>query len=209
MGRTENAEFTVLCLIEDGSRVLLQDRVKADWKGYTLPGGHVEKGESFVEAVIREMKEETGLEVGMLAPIGVFSDPARDPRGRVVSETFLTTLISTDERPLSIKAGDDAKEIALFRLKGSFSQVDGSLSVKLYCPKNKLTIEFKATFYRDRFGLVRAKIEYDSEAKLAFDHGEMVARAILRVPDLVIPTPERKVEETEEAKKQLAEHLAK
>lgn len=58
-----NLRKTVLCLIQDGNKVLLQNRVKEDWKGYTLPGGHVEAGESFVDAVVREMKEETGLKV--------------------------------------------------------------------------------------------------------------------------------------------------
>ena len=66
MGRTEQVELTVLCLLEDGGRILLQNRVKKDWQGYALPGGHVEPGESFVDAVVREMKEETGLEI--LAP---------------------------------------------------------------------------------------------------------------------------------------------
>lgn len=63
MHRTENVELTVLCLLQDGDRILLQNRVKNDWQGYTLPGGHVEPGESFVDAVIREMKEETGLTI--------------------------------------------------------------------------------------------------------------------------------------------------
>ena len=63
MGRTESVELTVLCLIEDGDRILLQNRVKPDWRGYTLPGGHVEPGESFVGSVIREIKEETGLTI--------------------------------------------------------------------------------------------------------------------------------------------------
>ena len=63
MERTENVELTVLCLLQKGDRYLLQDRVKEDWRGYTLPGGHVEKDESIVDAVIREMKEETGLTV--------------------------------------------------------------------------------------------------------------------------------------------------
>ena len=44
MSRTEMAELTVLCLISDGDKVLLQNRIKEDWKGYTLPGGHVEQG---------------------------------------------------------------------------------------------------------------------------------------------------------------------
>ena len=56
--RTENVELTVLCLIYDDKRYLLQNRIKKDWLGYTLPGGHIEKGESIVDAVIREMKEE-------------------------------------------------------------------------------------------------------------------------------------------------------
>jgi len=63
MHLTENVELTVLCLIQDGDRILLHNRSKNDWHGYTLPGGHVEPGESFVDAVIREFKEETGLTV--------------------------------------------------------------------------------------------------------------------------------------------------
>ena len=63
MRRTENVEVTTLCLIYDEDRILLQNRVKKDWQGYTLPGGHVEAGESIVAATIREMREETGLTV--------------------------------------------------------------------------------------------------------------------------------------------------
>ena len=63
MNRTENVELTVLCSLYDENRILLQNRAKEDWKGFTLPGGHVEEGESIVDAVIREMKEETGLTV--------------------------------------------------------------------------------------------------------------------------------------------------
>lgn len=61
MEKMENVELTVLCLLEDGDRILLQNRVKKDWQGYALPGGHVEAGESFVDAAVREMREETGL----------------------------------------------------------------------------------------------------------------------------------------------------
>ena len=63
MDRTERAELTVLCLIEKDSAILLQNRVKKDWQGYTLPGGHIEPGESIVDAVVREIREETGLTV--------------------------------------------------------------------------------------------------------------------------------------------------
>ena len=60
MSKTENTELTVLCLLHDDDRYLLQHRVKEDWKGYALPGGHIEAGESIVDSVVREIKEETG-----------------------------------------------------------------------------------------------------------------------------------------------------
>lgn len=78
MHKAEMAELTVLCLIEDGNRLLLQNRVKNDWKGYTFPGGHVEQGESFVDAVKREMKEETGLDILNPRLVGIKQFPRKD-----------------------------------------------------------------------------------------------------------------------------------
>ena len=63
MARMEKVELTVLCLLTHGEEILLQNRIKKDWQGYTLPGGHIEPGESIVEAAVREMREETGLTV--------------------------------------------------------------------------------------------------------------------------------------------------
>lgn len=48
---------------DDDGNVLVQDKVDNDWGGLTFPGGHIEKGESFVDSVIREVYEETGLKI--------------------------------------------------------------------------------------------------------------------------------------------------
>lgn len=64
MSRAEAAIFTNMCMISDGKgHVLVQDRRNPDWPGVTFPGGHVEKGESFTQSVIREVREETGLTI--------------------------------------------------------------------------------------------------------------------------------------------------
>lgn len=78
--RTENVELTVLCLIHTEDSYLLQNRIKKDWKGYTLPGGHIEQGESIVDAVVREMKEETGLTVFNPHLCGVKQFPIKNGR---------------------------------------------------------------------------------------------------------------------------------
>ena len=64
MARSESAIFTNLCMVYDhAGNILVEDRKDPDWPGLCFPGGHVEPGEPFVEAVIREVWEETGLTI--------------------------------------------------------------------------------------------------------------------------------------------------
>lgn len=52
-----------MCMVYKDDEILVIDRTKSDWPGLSFPGGHVEKGETLEESVIREMKEETGLTI--------------------------------------------------------------------------------------------------------------------------------------------------
>ena len=63
MDRRKLVTLTNLCMITKGDEILVIDRQKKDWPGFTFPGGHVEDDESIVDSVIREVKEETGLDI--------------------------------------------------------------------------------------------------------------------------------------------------
>ena len=101
MSKSEKAIVTVLGMVYDGNKILLQDRVKKDWCGFTFPGGHVEKEESFVQAIIREIYEETGLTIIEPRLCGVKQFQTDDDERYIVllfkTNKFEGTLISSDE----------------------------------------------------------------------------------------------------------------
>lgn len=94
--RTEMVELTNLCMIKDGDKYLLQNRVKKDWQGYTFPGGHIEPGESIVQSAIREVKEETGLIMKNPRLVGVKQFWVKS--GRYIVFLFSATKFSGDLR---------------------------------------------------------------------------------------------------------------
>ena len=62
MSNVKPTGLAVMCMVTDGKgNILVQDRSDLNWPGITLPGGHVEEREAFVDAVRREVWEETGL----------------------------------------------------------------------------------------------------------------------------------------------------
>lgn len=97
--------LTTDCVVfDERGHVLLVRRKYEPFKGsYALPGGFVEVGETVEDGCRRELKEETGLEVGALRLVGVYSTPNRDPRGHTCSIAYLARIARAEPQ-----AGDDA-----------------------------------------------------------------------------------------------------
>ncbi len=100
MSKTEKAIVTALCMIYKDDKILLQDKVSG-WVGLTFPGGHIEKEESFVLGIKREIFEETGLTIHNPKLCGIKQFQTEDDERYIViyfkTNEFEGELISSDE----------------------------------------------------------------------------------------------------------------
>ena len=91
----------------NSNKVLLIKRSKDPFKDYfSLPGGFVNEGEKVEDAVRRESEEELLVKVEPINILGVYSDPNRDPRGHIMSITFIAKIIKGN-----LKEGDGVTEL--------------------------------------------------------------------------------------------------
>jgi 8-oxo-dGTP diphosphatase len=82
------------------NKVLMIKRKNDPFAGtYTLPGGYVDFGETTRDAIVREVKEETGLDVKVIATLGMYDDPKRDPRAHNVSMVYICAFLGGTEKP--------------------------------------------------------------------------------------------------------------
>ncbi|MDP9350349.1 MAG: NUDIX hydrolase, partial [Chloroflexota bacterium] len=106
----------IIVLAWDGERFLvpLVQRGSPPFEGsWALPGGFMDLGETLAEAALRELKEETGVEVTDLAQCQLRDEVHRDPRGRVLSVPYVTVVRAEEVSP---EYGDDAAGGQLFPL---------------------------------------------------------------------------------------------
>jgi ADP-ribose pyrophosphatase YjhB (NUDIX family) len=101
--------ITVDAIIELDGGIVLIERSNPPF-GWALPGGFVDYGESLESAVIREAKEETGLDIAEVRQMHTYSAPERDPRFHTINTVFIARAAGT---PL---AGDDAKGVRVVKL---------------------------------------------------------------------------------------------
>lgn len=101
MSRKSEIELTNMCLICDGNKVLVQEKVGT--RGLVFPGGHVEEGESLLESVVREMKEETGLTIENPKVCG-FKDWIQEDGTR-----YIVLLYKTDKFTGELKSSDEGR----------------------------------------------------------------------------------------------------
>lgn len=108
--------LTVDTVIVHDGQVLLIRRANEPYQGkWAVPGGFVDSGETVEQAAVREAQEETGLHVRLDRLLGVYSHPARDPRGHTVSIAYLASP-RPDEDPNKAYGASDATEAAWFPL---------------------------------------------------------------------------------------------
>lgn len=132
-------------IIEKNDKIVLVRRGKDPHKDkLAIPGGHVEVGELVENAVKREAREETGLNIKLIDILGVYSDSKRDPRGHYITTVFIAKILSG-----KLRAKSDAKEVDFFdprKLKKKNVAFDHFKIIKDYLKYKK----YKRTYWSKR-----------------------------------------------------------
>lgn len=134
-------ELTNMVMIEDKKtgKVLVQNRIKS-WKGLSFPGGHVEANESFYDSAVREVKEETGLDVSGLKPCGVIHWLNTDTQDRYLVFLYKTTEFCGEY----LSASDEGENIWMTLEELEASQSDNG--IQKYIPM------FRENGYSEAYG---------------------------------------------------------
>ncbi|MDE6363465.1 MAG: NUDIX hydrolase, partial [Lachnospiraceae bacterium] len=174
-------------------RLLLIRRAEQPYQGsWALPGGFMQHGETIQETARRELKEETGTDKAYLSLCNVFSDIGRDPRGWILSQSFIAVLNEDDLAKSHLEASGDAGEAGWFdiSLKKTAEHKKEQHNTVTCDKEYELTLESSEPTDKILLrAVVREHIEYrdyheimtyeivESEG-IAFDHARIIASAL-------------------------------
>lgn len=155
---------------------------------WALAGGFVHYGETTEQTAQRELFEETGVKDVYLEQLYTFSDSKRDPRGWILSCSYMALVNS---QSMKIQAGDDADEVAWFDLSYQLYKEEKEIKQDKIIKKNyyHLTLTYETISLKAEILVTKeikncnTKLEYTilSSCGIAFDHAKIIAYAVERL----------------------------
>ncbi len=137
---------------------------------WALPGGFLQKDETVEECALREIFEETNVQPVSILPVGVFSEPDRDPRGWIISNAYASVI---SEESVRAAGQDDAADAQWFSV--SFD-CDEAGEYHLTLTWNGTELHAVLAAEKTSFGRTRFRIL--DRGGLAFDHAAIIAAAL-------------------------------
>ncbi|MBR5372697.1 MAG: NUDIX hydrolase [Oscillospiraceae bacterium] len=156
---------------ENKLRILLIRRGNHPFRDmWALPGGFLQKGETVEECALREFQEETDVRPVSIMPVGVFSEPERDPRGWIISHAYVSII---SEESVKQTGMDDAADAQWFSVNFSCG-ADGACHLIL----DYENTELHAVLTEEKTSFGRTKYRITERGGLAFDHAAIIAEAL-------------------------------